>query len=52
MWNETRKTNQGGKMSIINCDKCDKVVDIDYEDVFDIEDYKMICIFCEEGEEK
>lgn len=40
-------------MSIIICDKCDKKVDSDYEDVFDIEDYKMICINCKEkGEEK
>ena len=38
-------------MSIIICDKCNKRVDSDVEDVFDIEDYKMICINCKEGEE-
>tara|TARA_R100000458_G_C8274951_1_gene249972 strand:- start:3218 stop:3343 length:126 start_codon:yes stop_codon:yes gene_type:complete len=35
-------------MSIIICDKCDKKVDSDVEDVFDVEDYKMICINCKE----
>ncbi len=39
-------------MSIIICDKCDKRVDIDYEDVFDIDDYKMICVFCKELEDE
>ena len=47
-------------MSIIICDKCDKRVDIDYEDVF-FDPYKrlvdyycgVICINCKEkGEEK
>ena len=39
-------------MSIIICYECDKRVDIDKEDVFDIEDYKMICINCKEKEEE
>ena len=39
-------------MSIIICDKCDKRVDIDKEDVFDIEDYKMICINCKERKDE
>lgn len=59
MWNETWKENKGGRMSIVICDKCDKRVDIDYEDVF-FNKYKrlfdyycgVICIHCKEKEEE
>ena len=39
-------------MSIIICYKCNKRVDTDYEEVFDIEDFEMICINCKEKEKE
>ena len=38
----------GINMSIIYCALCDKIKDIDYEEVFDYEDYEMICSACKE----
>lgn len=37
-------------MSIIICYECEKRVDTDYEEVFDVEDYNMVCIHCKEKE--
>ena len=39
-------------MSIMMCQKCDKYVDTDYEEMFEIEDFRIICDDCKEGEEK
>ena len=39
-------------MSIIICNKCDKRVDIDYEEFHDLDDFKIICNHCFEEEEE
>ena len=35
-------------MSIVICAKCDRRIDMDFEEVFDIEDFLMICEDCED----
>ena len=42
-------------MSIMMCFECDRFVDTDYEEMYDIKDngeYIIICDNCKEGEEK
>tara|TARA_Y100001963_G_scaffold59562_1_gene83319 strand:- start:3731 stop:3859 length:129 start_codon:yes stop_codon:yes gene_type:complete len=38
-------------MSIMMCQECDKLVDTDYEEMFESKDLKIICDYCKEGEE-
>ena len=37
-------------MSIIICCECDRLVDTDYEEMFESEDFKIICDYCKEKE--
>ncbi len=39
-------------MSIIICYECEKRVDTDFEEYFDIEGYKFICLYCKEEKEE
>ncbi len=39
-------------MSIIICYKCDKRVDTDYIEIFESEEFEMVCIDCKEKEEE
>ena len=38
-------------MSIMLCEECDRLVDIDYEEMFEAEDFKIICDNCKDQEE-
>jgi hypothetical protein len=35
-------------MSIMMCEECDKFVDTDYEEMFEIKDFKIVCDNCKE----
>ena len=35
-------------MSIVICEVCEERIDMDYDEVYDTGDYKMICIPCYE----
>ena len=40
-------------MSIMLCEECDKLVDTDYEEMFESKNYgKIICDDCKENEEE
>ena len=38
-------------MSIMICEECDKLIDTDYEEMFEAKDLKIICDDCKEMEE-
>ena len=39
-------------MSIMLCEECDKLVDTDYEEMFEVKGFKIICDDCKEKEGK
>ena len=39
-------------MSIMMCEECDKLVDTDYEEMFEVKGFKIICDDCKEKEDR
>ena len=39
-------------MSIMMCEECDRLVDTDYEEMFEVKSFKIICDDCKEKEEE
>ena len=39
-------------MSIMMCEECDNLVDTDYEEMFEVKGFKIVCYNCKEKEEK
>ena len=37
-------------MSIMICEECDKLVDIDYQEMYELKDFKIVCDDCKERE--
>ena len=44
--------DKGGKMSIMMCEECDRLVDTDYEEMFEVKNFKIICDNCKENEKE
>lgn len=37
-------------MSIMICEECDKLVDTDYQEMYELKDFKIVCDDCKERE--
>ena len=37
-------------MSIMICEECDKLVDTDYQEMYELKDFRIVCDDCKERE--
>ena len=37
-------------MSIMICEECDKLVDTDYQEMYELKDFRIVCDDCKEKE--
>ena len=37
-------------MSIMICEECDKLVDTDYQEMYELKDFRIVCDGCKEKE--
>ena len=39
-------------MSIMICEECDKLVDTDYQEMYELKDFRIVCDNCKEKEKE
>ena len=39
-------------MSIMICEECDKLVDTDYQEMYELKDFRIVCDDCKEKEKE